>query len=142
MRKLVVGIGNPILGNDSVGVRVAEKLRNEFDVKIATPTTLIEAISGYDRVVIVDAICGFGKIGEIFEIEIAENLDIRLSHSIGIMEMLSIAKAIHPDRIPGDIRIVAVEIGEIRIGEELSEDVERAVDKAAKVIRDLLSDKV
>lgn len=141
MKQLVVGIGNPILGDDSVGLRVAEKLKDKFDVKKATPTTLIEAISGYDSVVIVDAVCGFGEVGEVFEVEIAENSEISLSHSAGIIEMLSLAKAIYPDRMPKDIRIIAIEIGEIRIGEELSEDVERAVDEAVRIIEKLFSDK-
>ena len=78
MKKLVVGIGNPLLGDDSIGMRVAKELESEFEVKIITPSALIETIVGYDMVVIVDAISGVGKPGEVFEVEVPENLSILL----------------------------------------------------------------
>jgi hypothetical protein len=62
---VVIGLGNPILGDDGVGLRVAQALRAEFagvaGVVIkelhAGGLRVMDAIAGYERAVIVDAMC-------------------------------------------------------------------------------------
>ncbi|AEA47851.1 hydrogenase maturation protease [Archaeoglobus veneficus SNP6] len=139
MKKLVVGIGNAVLGDDSIGIRVAKELENEFEVKVTTPSALLEAIAGYDRVVIVDAISGAGEIGDVFEVELPENPRFTSSHSLGIIEMLSLGKVLYPEKMPKEVRIVAIEVGRMQIGEGLSEEVERALEKAVAFVREILS---
>jgi hydrogenase maturation protease len=63
-RTLVIGLGNPILTDDGVGVRVAEAVRAalppgaEVDVIEVSVggLSLMEAMVGYDRVLLVDAL--------------------------------------------------------------------------------------
>lgn len=63
MKTLVLGLGNPILTDDGVGVLVAEELHarlpEDSDIEIAEVSvgglTLMEAMLGYDRVILVDA---------------------------------------------------------------------------------------
>ena len=64
-KTLVLGMGNPILGDDGVGVRIAE------EVQVALPAdagvdvseacvgglSLMERMVGYDTVILVDALC-------------------------------------------------------------------------------------
>lgn len=64
MKTLVIGLGNPILTDDGVGVLVAEEVRlklpEESGIDIAEVSvgglTLMEAMIGYDRVILVDAL--------------------------------------------------------------------------------------
>ncbi len=64
-KTLVLGMGNPILGDDGVGVRIAQ------EVQVALPAdagvdvseacvgglSLMERMVGYDTVILVDALC-------------------------------------------------------------------------------------
>jgi hydrogenase maturation protease len=60
---LVLGLGNPILTDDGVGVKVAERVRDALppDAPVTVTEvsvgglTLMEAMVGYDRVILVDA---------------------------------------------------------------------------------------
>ncbi|MBE0409143.1 MAG: hydrogenase maturation protease [Anaerolineales bacterium] len=66
MKTLILGLGNPFLTDDGVGVLVAQKLRNELpkssnididEVSIGG-LTLMESMIGYERVFLVDAMYG------------------------------------------------------------------------------------
>jgi hydrogenase maturation protease len=73
MRTLVLGLGNPILGDDSVGLRVVQEVRRcvgeraglEVDEDYWGGLRLMERMVGYDRAIVVDAICGAGEPGSI-----------------------------------------------------------------------------
>ena len=66
MRTLVVGLGNPILTDDGVGVKVAHAVRDALaseghkDVTVTEASVgglrLMELMVGYDRVVLIDAL--------------------------------------------------------------------------------------
>ena len=66
MKTLLVGLGNPILTDDGVGVKVVYEVENALQSKIPSNLTITEAsvgglrlmelLLGYDNVIIVDAI--------------------------------------------------------------------------------------
>jgi hydrogenase maturation protease len=66
MNTLVLGLGNPILSDDGVGIQAAEAVRDALaEQGAAAPTevataclgglALMEAMLGYDRVILIDA---------------------------------------------------------------------------------------
>lgn len=63
VRTLILGLGNPILTDDGVGVRVAQELRallpSDVPVDISEVSigglTLMETMIGYDQVILIDA---------------------------------------------------------------------------------------
>lgn len=65
MKTLIIGLGNPLVSDDSVGLRVAEILRERLadrtDIEIGEDywggLRLMERMIGYDRAIVVDAIC-------------------------------------------------------------------------------------
>ena len=71
MKTLVLGLGNPILSDDGVGLRVARELENRLDQQEVTVVEtsmagldLLDLLAGYDRAIIVDAIQTVGgKVG-------------------------------------------------------------------------------
>lgn len=68
MKTLVLGLGNAILGDDRVGLAVAEAVRRrlppnvgvEVDEEHRGGLRLMERLSGYDRAILVDALCAEG----------------------------------------------------------------------------------
>lgn len=65
MKTLVLGLGNPILGDDAVGLRVAELVRaclppewgGDVDEDYWGGLRLMERLAGYDRAILIDAVC-------------------------------------------------------------------------------------
>ena len=63
IRTLIIGLGNPILTDDGIGVRVAEEVRTllpeRAPVDISEVSigglTLMESMIGYDRVILIDS---------------------------------------------------------------------------------------
>lgn len=62
-RVLIIGIGNPILGDDAVGLEVAKRLKERVGDRAdvielsAGGLAVVEAMHGYEKAVIVDAVC-------------------------------------------------------------------------------------
>jgi hydrogenase maturation protease len=64
-KTLIIGLGNPLISDDSVGLRVAQDLRATLaerdDVEVTEDywggLRLMERMIGYDRAIVVDAIC-------------------------------------------------------------------------------------
>ncbi len=65
MKTIIIGLGNPILTDDGVGVKVAQQLEETIDLDAHPDLTITEAsvgglrlmetLLGYDRVVLIDA---------------------------------------------------------------------------------------
>jgi hydrogenase maturation protease len=63
MRTLVLGLGNPLLGDDAVGLKVAALVRErlggapgvDVEEEEAGGLRLMERMTGYDRAILVDA---------------------------------------------------------------------------------------
>jgi len=77
MKTLILGLGNPILSDDSIGLRVAKELEtrlNRPDVTVMETSVagldFLELLVGYDQAIIVDAIqTQGGKIGQVYRFE-------------------------------------------------------------------------
>ena len=73
MRTLIIGLGNPLVTDDSVGLRVAAELREHLaersDVTVVEDywggLRLMEQMVGYDRVIVIDAVCSGAPAGKI-----------------------------------------------------------------------------
>ncbi len=75
MKTLVLGMGNPILRDDRIGLRVLEELEGLFfdsDVTLRTSTlagmNLLECLIGFDRAILVDAIQTGGEPGSVYRL--------------------------------------------------------------------------
>ena len=139
MRTVVIGIGNSVLTDDSVGIQVVRRLALELDGRQDVQATeiytggldLMEAMAGFDRAILVDAIVSEGgQPGAIYALEDADWLRTRNS---GSTHDASLAVALDLGRmaglhLPGRISAWAVEAKDVEtVGEELTEEVGRAV---------------
>lgn len=150
VRSLIIGLGNPILGDDGVGWRVAEELKRviaerslpiEVDSLAVGGLSLMERMVGYDRVVVVDAIrTGAGPIGMVTLFALADLPDpsaghLASGHDANLHTALAAGRALGVE-LPEDTRIsiVAVEAESVYdFQETLSPAVEAAVSLAVQL---------
>ncbi|GAH29444.1 unnamed protein product, partial [marine sediment metagenome] len=93
MNTLILGIGNPILTDDGVGIKIARKLK-EGNARLEVIETseagiaLLDLIAGYDKLIIIDSIkIEKGKPGDLYRLELEDlkpSKDFSSSHGIGI----------------------------------------------------------
>jgi hydrogenase maturation protease len=81
MKTIIIGIGNPILTDDAAGIAVAqlmqERIHGRRDIAVTTLSAggirLLDAMTGYDRAIIVDAMApGTGPTGTIRRVALAD----------------------------------------------------------------------
>jgi len=147
MRTLVLGIGNSILGDDGVGVRVAREVAarvkdGNVDVRDVSVDglNLFDFILGYDKLVVIDAIVTEdGAVGDVFRIVPEKVCDPSRSaispHHFNLATTLEIGKKLFPAQIPRDVVLYAVEAEEATaVSEEMTREVEQAVPRAADLV--------
>jgi hydrogenase maturation protease len=119
IKTIVVGLGNPILGDDGIGIRVSRELADRVhlpDVTIvetsAAGLDFINMLAGYDRAIIIDAIIlGKGPPGELYRLtidEINSSLHSTSVHDISLGEALQLGKTLG-ESMPHEIIILAIE---------------------------------
>lgn len=145
MKTLILGLGNPILGDDGVGFRVAEELKDRLDEQDVTVVetsmaglNLLDLLTGYDRTIIVDAIQTVGgKAGQIYRL-CPEALDFTRHatspHDVDLATALELGKRVGL-ALPQEITIFAIEVADAStISEECTPKVRRAVPVCAEMI--------
>lgn len=134
----IVGVGNSIMGDDGVGPAVIERLLAspvgaDADVRLVDAGTTgfmaLEAMSGAERAVIVDAIETGASPGTIHEYRCVEGtfetaVPEMTMHDVSFTEALAAGGEVYD--LPDEIRILGVEPADVSIGEELSEPVDTA----------------
>ncbi len=151
MKVLVLGVGNPILSDDGVGIHVARELKKgempEVDVEelAASGLELLDVVRGYDKVVIIDAIqTTNGRPGEL---HILEEKDFEKSihgsspHGINIATALALGRKLVPDEMPKEVVFFAVEAEDlVNVSENLTPKVAKALPRIVERVRkELLS---
>jgi hydrogenase maturation protease len=149
MKTLVLGLGNPILCDDGVGIRVAHEVGNQLNnphVTVAETSaagfSLLDSIVGYDKVIIIDAIqTQKGQAGQIYHMEPEDfSLTKHLSspHQINLVTALELGEMLNLT-MPREISIFAVEARDITsFSEKCTPEVEQAIPEAVKMVMDEL----
>lgn len=147
MRTLIAGFGNPLRGDDGFGVEVVRRLGQ---ISLGDETTIIdvgtggihlahELLSGYDRVVIVDAMVqgkapGTLSVLEVTDVDPETQIDL---HLVLPARALGVAKAL--GALPRSILLIGCEPAEVdELTLELSPAVSPMVEEAMVRIARLL----
>ena len=136
MSTLVLGIGNSILADDGVGIKVARKLKKgnpELEVIETSETgiALLDLIVGFDKLIIIDSIkTEKGKPGDLYKLDL-EDLrpakDLSSSHGIGIATAFELGKELGYE-MPEHISIYAIGIKDnSTFGEDCTQEVEAKI---------------
>jgi hydrogenase maturation protease len=154
MKTLVIGLGNPILGDDGVGWVVAEKVMHalvdpqsvEVDFASLGGLSLMERLTGSEKVILIDSIfTGQKPVGTVSSFRLADLPDLNAGHSASAHDT-SLHNALMVGRsmdinLPADeqVFIVAVEAENVYdFTEELSPAVAGAVPGAVSTVLGLL----
>ena len=118
----LIGLGNPIVGDDAIGINVVEYIRDTYslpenveifeDVSLAG-IGLVEIFRGYDKIILVDSIQSGkypkGTVVYLQSDDFANALHISDYHNMDFFTALEFCNQMYDD-IPKDIVILGIEI--------------------------------
>lgn len=149
MKTLVLGLGNPILSDDRVGIRVAEIVREHLpedapvDVRMVCigGLRLMEEMIGYERVILIDSyLSRDGVPGTCYRLTLDDlrshhttlnsfsphDVSLAVAYDLGVRMGLSLAT---------EVIVYAVEVENVvDFGEALTPSVEGVVEEIARAV--------
>jgi hydrogenase maturation protease len=144
MSTIIVGMGNPVLSDDSVGIRVARTLAHALRARRDVETRelwagglrLMESLKGHRRAIIIDAIVTEGgRPGAIYRLkpsDLRQSRNTCSTHDAGFQEALELGAMLGMN-LPPQITIWAIEADDVEtFSENLTPEVERAVPKVVE----------
>jgi len=154
----ILGLGNPVLTDDAMGLRIAERLEALLlenplpGLDILTSTRagfeLIDLLSGYEYAIIVDAFLSDnpepGKVRYLSMQNISGNARLIGPHDISVDVAFELAKQLGIP-MPGDVEIVAIEVEDVyTLSEEMTPPIKAVIEPLAVELlrhaRELLSE--
>ena len=146
IKVLIIGIGNPLMSDEGIGIRIIEELGKKHNlpphVSLLDGGTagyaLIDYMKGYEKVIIIDAVRGGKRPGSIYRLtskEIIQQPQLKLSgHQIDFSEVIHLAEKL--GELP-EMVLIGVEPLKIDYGMELSREVKKVT---ASVIQSVLKE--
>jgi hydrogenase maturation protease len=139
----VIGIGNPLRGDDAVGLLAARRVRELADPGVEVmelegePARLIDAWQGAGLVVVVDAVKSHATEGRVMRFDatagpLPPSLSATSTHALGLGDAVEIARAL--DRLPKRLIVFGVEGTRFQAGSDLSPAVAAAVQSVAEAV--------
>lgn len=143
MTVAVIGVGNRDRGDDGAGPAVADRVRArvggaaEVLAGLLDPGELIDAWSGVDAAVVVDALAPRGSPGTLRRFDaIAAPLPADLfatsTHGLGVVHAIELARAL--GMLPRTLVVLGIEALGFEAGAPPSAEVARAVELAADAV--------
>jgi hydrogenase maturation protease len=149
MTTLVVGLGNPLRGDDGIGPLVAEAFARSLppDAEVEVDEVpegglrLMERLVGHDAAILVDALrSGEHPVGSVLRLEV-DDLPTRhaaSSHDLSLAAAIDLARSIGL-QVPARPMIVAVEVAKVaEFSAECTPKVQGAVPAAVAAVHDCL----
>lgn len=151
MKTIVIGLGNPILGDDGVGWRVAEDVRQAIDPGMQVDVeclslgglSLMEHLIGYERVILIDAFISDEEPGSIHVSKLSDlpnysAFHITSAHDTSLQDAIKLGKSLGA-KLPVDVTVVGITANYVYdFSEELSQPVRNSVQKATKIVINML----
>jgi hydrogenase maturation protease len=147
VKTLILGIGNPILGDDGIGFHVAQELAkriNDENIDVMDVNTsglgLLENVAGYDKVIIIDAIeTESGDIGGIYKLGLEDLVNTvdqaRWPHGMNFATAIDFGRKIAANQMPKDIVIFAIGVASVtEFTEEMTAKVTETVPKVVNLV--------
>lgn len=162
MKTIVIGLGNPILGDDGVGWKVAAEVKKHLNSPSPLATlpggegkqvdveflslggiSLMEHLIGYERAIIIDALVSGQPNGSVIVSKLSELPDYSAlhttsAHDTSLQNALKLGKSMGAN-LPDDVIVVGIATSHVYdFSEELSRSVAEAIPQATKIVIDLL----
>ena len=142
-RSAVIGLGNPLMGDDGFGLVALARLRDEWHldgVDLADGGTwgmsLLPLVEDSDRLLLIDAISAGSQPGNVVVLE-RDRLPIYLQrklspHQVDLSDVLAAAE--WRGKLPLETVAIGVEPLSVELRYSLSPEVKRSVDSAVAVV--------
>lgn len=154
MKTLVVGLGNPILGDDGVGWKVVEKVKEQLPADVCVDVdclslggiSLMEHLIGYERAILIDAFALDEPIGSILVLKLGDlptysAFHTTNTHDTSLQNAIELGRAMGA-KLPDDVMVVGIATKHVyEFSDHLSLPVADAVPLAAKIVLDILTQK-
>ena len=145
---LVLGVGNTVMSDDGVGVKVVQLLQAEYhfpeNVEVVDGGTLgldlLPKLEGKSHLIMVDAVETGKKPGTRVRLageELPIALETKISpHQMGLKDLLAVARLL--GHAPGEMVLIGVQPGSIEMDTELTPEVaEQVIAMKAAVLKEL-----
>ena len=143
---IIAGVGNPFRRDDGFGCEVIRLLRLENNhnfVLVDCGTdglALLDRISGYAQVVIIDAVrmrelSGVIKVFSTTEAKVKIKSDVLSTHGLGLAEMLKLIEVLD---IKANIKIIGIQPKDIGFGEGFSDEVKNQIPQVLNLIKQIV----
>ncbi len=140
---VVIGIGNPLHGDDGVGVRAVECLRGRLPENVELVEgmiygpDLLPCLEGRGKAIFIDAIDAGEEPGAVFrfsprEVRQDKGAPALSLHDFGLYELIAAAELL--DQCPKEITVIAVQVKSMEMGMELSPEVEAALPHVSRLV--------
>ena len=149
MKTLLLGMGNPILSDDAVGVRLASDLKRWLPAMPSVDVVedcsvgglnLIEVLEGYDQLIVLDAVKTAGGVpGDWYRYSLdtlQDTLHLTNIHDVNFATALELGRCLGirlPDR--SNVHIFAVEVEDVvTFSEQMTPALERVYPELAAAV--------
>lgn len=138
-KALVLGLGNILLSDEGLGVRVVERLGENYhfplEIQVMDGGTLgldlLPYLEGVDHLLVIDALETGEEPGTISRLvgdEVPASLSVKISpHQMGLADLLAVARL--QGLYPQEVVLLGMQPGSLDPGLDLSPPVEAQVDK-------------
>jgi len=145
VKTLILGLGNSILSDDGVGLRVAAELKGRLDQQEVTVMetgmvglSLLDLLVGYDKAIVIDAIQTVGgRAGQIYRLDPkAFNVTRHTAspHDVNFVTALEFGNKLGLV-LPRQIVIYAIEVADVSTySEECTSEVKKAIPVCVEMI--------
>ncbi len=164
MKTLVIGLGNPILGDDGAGWVVAEEVKKRLALPPASlfgeepgnvdvdclslgGISLMERLIGYQRAILVDAFISEDAEGSIIVSKLEElpnysAFHLTSTHDMSLQNAMRLGRQLGAE-LPEDVTVVGVSASHVYdFSEELSPPIKQAVPKMIEIVVEILAQKI
>jgi hydrogenase maturation protease len=151
MKTLVLGLGNPLLSDDGVGIRVAHEVADQVESPQVTVSEtsvaglgLLDSIVGYDKVIIIDAIqtekVQAGQIYRMNSEDFSLTKHFSSPHQVNLATALELGKMLGL-AMPREIAIFAVEAKDVStFGEGCTPEIEQVIPEVVAMVLEELKE--
>lgn len=145
---VVVGLGNPIMGDDGIGLAALERLREAWEIPASVELvdggtwgmTLLPLIESARRILFLDAIRTGQPVGSLITLlgdEIPRQVALKVSqHQIDLREVLAVAE--FRGTLPPEMVAVGLEPATFELGDPMTPAVADNIDQVVQMAVDQL----
>jgi len=147
---MVVGVGNRLLGDEGIGLYIIDNLS-----QMPMPTnvniidcgcdllSLMSYLNKPQKIIIIDAVCGGGKPGEIYRFDYSKlpttMHETQSGHQMKTIFILDLLKSVYPVLADSEITLIGVEPKTLELSDNLSQDVKERIADVTKLVVEEIS---